>query len=189
MSTQTLNGKPRKQLSDQLDRLDGIIDLLAEGLPQAVADAAREGTRQAVKDAIVEILSNPDLRAMLTPLAPTPSPQPVYAPPPVPEAVPAGPSVWSRMREKVASARTAVAEKCKSAVTTVTTAARTLNSIVPLKRIAIIGTAAGAVVATVSYAAPHSVSAVIAGIGGAATAVAVQVGAWVRKSARLFGLA
>ena len=62
MSTATAtNGKPqRKQLSDQLDRLDGIIDALAEGLNGAVADAAREGTRLAVKDAIVEIMTNPE---------------------------------------------------------------------------------------------------------------------------------
>ena len=41
MSTSTTgpNGKPgRKQLSDQLDRLDGIIDCLAGGLSEAVAD-------------------------------------------------------------------------------------------------------------------------------------------------------
>ncbi|MFO0825298.1 MAG: hypothetical protein U0792_19615 [Gemmataceae bacterium] len=56
MSTTTLNGtalngntpvhaKPtqRKQLADQLDRLDEIIDGLAEGLPGAVTDAVREG--------------------------------------------------------------------------------------------------------------------------------------------------
>ena len=42
---------PRKQLADQLDRLDGILDALSEGLNGAVADAAREGTRLAVKDA------------------------------------------------------------------------------------------------------------------------------------------
>ena len=30
------NGRaPRKQLSDQLDRLDAIIDVLADGLPEA----------------------------------------------------------------------------------------------------------------------------------------------------------
>ena len=67
MSTATLtNGTARrKQLSDQLDRLDTIIDALADGLPGAVADAAREGTRQAVKDAVVEILTNPELRHLL----------------------------------------------------------------------------------------------------------------------------
>ena len=41
MPETTTNGKPkRKQLSEQLDRLDGIIDVLAEGLNKAVADAA-----------------------------------------------------------------------------------------------------------------------------------------------------
>ncbi|MCE9562625.1 MAG: hypothetical protein K8U57_11300 [Planctomycetes bacterium] len=34
-ATATMNGKPqRKQLADQLDRLDSIIDALAEGLPR-----------------------------------------------------------------------------------------------------------------------------------------------------------
>ena len=67
------NGRaPRKQLSDQLDRLDAIIDVLADGLPEAVADACREGARQAVKDAVVEILTNPELRALLDALAPAP---------------------------------------------------------------------------------------------------------------------
>ncbi len=32
MSTATKNGTPRKQLSEQLDRLDGVIDALDEGL-------------------------------------------------------------------------------------------------------------------------------------------------------------
>jgi hypothetical protein len=41
----TTNAKPpRKQLSDQLDRLDSILDGLGDGLNGAVADAAREGS-------------------------------------------------------------------------------------------------------------------------------------------------
>ena len=68
MTETTTNGRPkRKQLSEQLDRLDGIIDVLAEGLNKAVADAAREGTRLAVKDAILEILTNPELRSLIAP--------------------------------------------------------------------------------------------------------------------------
>ena len=61
------NGKSRKQLSDEIDRLDGVIDVLAEGLPGAVTDACREGARAAVKDAIIEIVTNPELRALLAP--------------------------------------------------------------------------------------------------------------------------
>ena len=41
-----------EQLSDQLDRLDGILDVLADALPQAVADACKEGARQAMKEAV-----------------------------------------------------------------------------------------------------------------------------------------
>lgn len=47
------NGKPaRKQLADQLDRLDSLIDCLAEGLNQAVADACRDGARAAVREGL-----------------------------------------------------------------------------------------------------------------------------------------
>jgi hypothetical protein len=77
MTAATPNSRPtRKQLADQLDRLDGIIDALADGLQQAVADAAREGTRLDVKDAIVEILTNPELRALLASQVPPPPPAP-----------------------------------------------------------------------------------------------------------------
>src|SRR6476619_7557448 len=72
MSTAVTNGKPRKQLSDQLDRLeeqlqrhDQVLDALSEGLNGAVADAAREGTRTAVKDAVIELLTDPGLRTAL----------------------------------------------------------------------------------------------------------------------------
>src|SRR2546425_10412044 len=73
MSTTMTNGKPqRKQLSDQLDRLDeqmarqdSILDALAEGLNQAVADAARDGVKEAVTGAVIELLTNIDLRVAL----------------------------------------------------------------------------------------------------------------------------
>src|SRR5436305_4270712 len=94
----TTNGKPqRKQLSDQLDRLDGIIDCLADGLNQAVADAAREGTRLAVKDAIVEILTNPDLRAAVRAAGEAAGPP-----------TDARPNFWQRLKAKAAAATAAV---------------------------------------------------------------------------------
>src|SRR6266487_4294209 len=109
MSTTIINGKPRKQLSDQLDRLDGIIDALAEGLNGAVADAAREGTRLVVKDAIVEILTNPELRALLASAQPQPAPQPKK------------PGLWNRLKAKLAAAREAfksAAQKVKMVIAT-----------------------------------------------------------------------
>ena len=62
-ATMFLNGKPRKQLSDQLDRMDEILDVLGEGLTGAVVDAMKAGTALAVKQALVEILTNPELLA------------------------------------------------------------------------------------------------------------------------------
>ena len=49
-TTPTKNHKPRRQLADQLDRMDGIIDALSDGLNEAVADAARDGARVAVRE-------------------------------------------------------------------------------------------------------------------------------------------
>jgi hypothetical protein len=63
MNSTAPNHKPqRKQLSDQLDRFEQILDGLSEGLNDAITDAARAGTTMAVKDAVIEILTNAELR-------------------------------------------------------------------------------------------------------------------------------
>src|SRR5580692_6931637 len=96
-TTATLNGKPqRKQLSVQLDRMDSIIDALAEGLPEAVAAACKEGAREAVKDAIIEIFTNPDLRALIATVRAEPNPMVTS---PAPE-VPRKPNHWQRFKAK-----------------------------------------------------------------------------------------
>lgn len=76
MNTTAVNGHgPRKSLAAQLDRLDGIIDTLAEGLTGAVADAVRDAVtaavRQAVEQVLREVLGNPVLlRSLAVQLAP-----------------------------------------------------------------------------------------------------------------------
>src|SRR5215212_1384505 len=71
MSTTRMNGSgtPRKQLSDQLDRLDAVIDALDEGLKGAVADAVREAVTVAVNEAVqavlVQVLTNPEMQRMM----------------------------------------------------------------------------------------------------------------------------
>src|SRR5580692_509468 len=101
----TLNGRPqRKQLSDQLDRLDTIIDALAEALPGAVADACREGARAAVKDAIVEILTNAEFQSLLSKVRPE-IVIPVPAPTPGQTSVSRKSNHWERFKAKIAAAR------------------------------------------------------------------------------------
>jgi hypothetical protein len=81
MTAAMTNSRPdRKQLSDQLDRLDGILDGLSQALNEAVADAARQGVREAVKEAVVELLTNPDLKAALHRAStPADEPRPSFA--------------------------------------------------------------------------------------------------------------
>jgi hypothetical protein len=197
MSATTVNnGKPRKQLSDQLDRLDGIIDALAEGLNGAVADAAREGTRLAVKDAIVEILSNPELRALL---APQPAPA-APAPTPVPAAPePKTPGLWSRIKAKVAAARGAVAgavtkvkeaaiRRCVVAGDAVVALGRATGESLPVRRILLVGLGVGVVVGVACLVVPQTTAAVVGGAGAACTAVSAQVGNWLTRAARRVGL-
>jgi len=119
--TATLNGKPtRKQLSDQLDRLDGIIDVLADALPQAVADACKEGARQAMKEAMLELLSNPDVRRLLTGTT-APPPIPFQPPPPDPR-----PNWWEQVKEKVRQVKDAAVRRAKAAATATTGRAATI---------------------------------------------------------------
>jgi hypothetical protein len=66
MSATLTNNRPeRKQLSDQLDRLDSILDGLADALNESVREASRAGVREAVKEAVVELLTSADLRTAL----------------------------------------------------------------------------------------------------------------------------
>lgn len=192
-ATACTNGKPtRKQLADQLDRLDGIIDALAEGLNQAVADAAREGTRLAVKDAIVEIMTNPELRAMLVPHVPAPK-----TPDAPPE--PKKPGLWTRIKAKVAAARTAtvaavakvktaVAAKYAAVTATVATIGAAAGETLPVRRALGVALGIGLVVALACYQMPETMSAAVAGVGAACTTAFAQVGSWLRRAARRVGI-
>jgi len=174
--TATLNGKPtRKQLADQLDRLDGIIDLLADALPQAVADACKEGARQAM----LELLSNPDVRALLAggrATAPPPPPLSDSPPPTDPK-----PSWWTRLKAKVGELKSAVAERSREVVTSVVSTAQLLATVLPWKRIALVAGVVGVTVGLVSLFCPPLVAAAVSAIGGAVTAIAAQVTGVLRK--------
>jgi uncharacterized protein YjeT (DUF2065 family) len=207
MSATLSNGRPhqqRKQLSDQLDRLDQMIDCLSEALPQAVADATREGTRAAVRDILAEVLRDPEIVARLrdalgvsTAAAPTPVTATSEAAP-VPAAV-AGTGFREQAKATTRGVTAIIAAKLKQAFAAIKARAqaakdraaqaiRAAKDVVPLRRFAMVAAAVGVSVAIVSYAAPQGFSAVISGIGGAAIAAGVQTYRWLRRSARSFGL-
>jgi hypothetical protein len=193
MTATATNGRPRRQLSDQLDRLDAqmeradaILDALAEGLNGAVADATREGTRVAVKDAVIELLVDPELRAAL---------HKATAPPAA-----ARPSVWARLRERARAlaARTrAIGRAALAALTAKAPAARRAGAAAigmgllawKVKKIVLVGLGVGAVVAGLAYLGGHHLAAVLSGLGAAVTTVAVRAGLWVRSAVGRLSLA
>ena len=187
MSTATQNGAPpRKQLADQLDRLDRVLDGLSEGLMGAITDAVRDGTRLAVKDAVVEILTDPALRAKLLQAA-SPSPAPSPAP------VEPKPGFWTRLKTSATNAWTSLTRKVadffrpavQAAAIVVAAASdpmRLLRWIRNLKHLLMVGAGTGLAVAAVSFLAPHIVSATLSGIAGGVAAVAVQASRWTRRA-------
>jgi hypothetical protein len=178
MTPATANGRPdRKQLSDQLDRRDRVIDLLATNLNEAVADACREGARLAVRDAVLELLTNPDLRVVVAGLAPA-------APPPPTETTPeARAGRWPHLRERVREAVAPAVTRVAAAAAAVVGTARLLTAVMPVRRFLAVGAGVGVAVGLVSYLCPHAVSAAASGVGGAGVAVAAQVGRWLRRPA------
>ncbi len=69
MSATMTNGKTRRTLAEQIDRLDRVLDGLVEGLNEAVAAAVREAAASAVQDAVrealLQVLTNPDVLTLL----------------------------------------------------------------------------------------------------------------------------
>jgi hypothetical protein len=81
MTTTNNTTRPRKSLADQIQRLDSILDGLSENLNEAVATAVKEAVTTGVQQAIVEVLTNPELQQLLHPPTTPPPPPPPPAPP------------------------------------------------------------------------------------------------------------
>jgi hypothetical protein len=108
--------RPRKNLADQIDRLDGILDGLSENLNDAVATAVQQAVTAGVQQAVVEVLTNPELQHLLHPSAP-PNLTPVHAPAP-PESTGGG-GLLSGLWRSVRSTAGRVAEAAGRAASAV----------------------------------------------------------------------
>src|SRR3954470_12097533 len=70
MNAMSLNGHKRPTLSEQIERLDGILDGLADNLNQAIADAVKE----AIQCVLKEVLNNPEVLGRVQTVIPSPAP-------------------------------------------------------------------------------------------------------------------
>lgn len=84
-TTMNSNGQQRKTLAAQIDRLDTMLDGLADNLNDAVAEAVKGAVALAVQEAVravlTEAMSNPVLLARLRATAPVTQPANVVATP------------------------------------------------------------------------------------------------------------
>ncbi len=181
MSDATINnGRQRKQLSEQLDRLDVILDGLADALNQSVADAVRDVVGAVVKDAVTttirEVLGNPDLlRAALAKHGQFPHEQPAQ----VPQRRTLGGALKALCR-KAREAASATGKALGSAwswalgklaaVATATKKAIALACMCP--RTSVAALAAGVVTGVAVYYAGPVVAGVLCGLGSAAATTA-----------------
>lgn len=188
LTTATMsNARPRRQLADQLDRFDAILDGLGEALNSSVADAAREGVRMAVKDAVIELLTDPTLRSQLH--------QATAPERPSDERANQGGTFWHRLKtgaeralEAVAQAASkateAVVASAKATIQTVVDGARALRTMGSMKRLIVLGVGVGATLGLASLLAPHAVAAGLTAVSSALAAGACQISVWTRRTIR-----
>ena len=143
-----------------------------------MAAAAREGTRQAVKDAILEIVTNPELRALLQP--PTSTTPPDSGPS---EPATVKPSLWSRIKARLAIARNAILERTRIAKSIAVETVKAITRVVPVPRIVLL-LSIGMLAGVAMHFAPAGLSAAIAFVAAAVTANVVRTGHWLKRSAR-----
>jgi hypothetical protein len=154
----------------------------------AVADAAREGTRLAVKDAVIEIVTDPTLRARLhQATAPEPGNQPARTA--------NQPGFWARLKAHAARAAHAVGQSTCNVVRSAASvvkrvaanaieAVRSLGRFSGLKRLALAGLGTGIAFAITAIIAPRAVAATLSAASSAVAAAAVKVGLWTRRTVR-----
>jgi hypothetical protein len=102
MTLTNTTSSPRKNLADQIDRLDSILDGLAENLNEAVATAVQQAVaaavQEAVKLAVIEVVTNAELQQLLRPMPPQAEAQTTNRPG----------GLWRAMRDAVVRAGQAV---------------------------------------------------------------------------------
>jgi hypothetical protein len=180
MTATTVNGNARKSLAEQIDRLDDILGGMAEGLQGAVADAVKQAVTVAVQEAVrgvlAELLTNPDLMALLRGAVPAAAQATLQAA--GPDARPAAPPRLARVKSWVGGKVRGLWGACRAAALVARRfVARCRARLAMARRFKgqLLASAGVGVLAEVAacYAGPW-LSALAGGHGGFATALAMH---------------
>jgi hypothetical protein len=196
MSLTNTNGRVRKSLAEQIDRLDRVLDGLAEGLNEAVAQAVREAVGIAVKEAVqavlTEVLANPEvlekLRGVASPAAALPAAEPSQSR--LGELLT---GCWNWIGARVQAVRQVIsnglewsgqifAACCRLARICSAAALSRIRALrcVALQLLTAIGV--GVAVGTATYFAGPWLAVAVSAMGGFAMTLAVHAGIWLRRT-------
>jgi hypothetical protein len=185
------NGRARKSLADQIDRLDHILDGLAGALNEAVIAAVQ----QAVRGVLTELLADPMIRTALAGTAPAAT-APTLSP---------GRHVgawlarcWSGIRaglQALVRAGLGAGRRLRDAGHTLVHAAgrpllQVWRGVLLLRRCrgpVLVALTAGAVTGLAAYLLGPWLAAAAGGVGGFTSMLALQTGLWFRRLAKGMG--
>ena len=200
MTTNTAtNSRRRPTLSEQIDRLDSVLDGLADNLNEAVADAVRSAVGAAVREAVTatlaELRTNPEVLARLRDLAMSVAPMPAAPAEPTSKK----PTLWDRLGQLWQAVRGRLAglrARCgaglqragsglgglwRGAVQRCAAVWGRCRALAAYKYEFLTALTVGGTVAFVAWYAGPSLAALLSGVGGFCTSLAVQGWLWFRR--------
>jgi hypothetical protein len=191
MTPMITNGRSRKSLADQLDRLDRILDGLGDALHAAVADAVQ----QAVRGVLTGLLADPMIRTALAGTVPTAT-APTLSP--VRHVGAWLARCWNGVRaglQALVRAGLGAGHRLHDAGHTLVHAAgrpllQVWRGVVLLRRCRgplLAAVAAGFVTGLAAWLAGPWLAAAAGGVGGFTTTLALQMGLWLRRLAKGMG--
>jgi hypothetical protein len=188
MTTTTENGRRRPSLSEQIDRLDSILDGLADALNEAVATAVKEAVGLAVKEAVqvvlAEVLANAEVLTRLRGAAAGATPAANGAARPN-----ALKSFLGRIRRFASSSLQACASVPRRVANLLATGWRRLGALRQFKVPLLTAVGVGAAVGAGAYFAGPYVAAMAGWLAGFTATLFVHAALWLRRTADgVFGL-
>jgi len=180
----------RRSLSQEIDRLDQMLDGLAEAIPATIAESVKEAVSTAVAEAVritlLELASNPSILAMLRPAPASQTVNPNDRGP-KPGSGRIGntiATIWKGAMNKVKAAGRAIAAPFRGAVQNI----RSVNRFWSLRRPVIIALGIGAVVGVAGALSAPWLAGILSGVGAAGTTVGAQFITWSRRVYANFGI-
>ena len=188
------NGRQRRSLNETIGHLDQLIDGLSSAIPETIRDTLKEevgaAVSEGVRTALTDILTNPEVLALLRH---TLAPEPLMAVPVTPTRPPLFPGVLGTLLGATRAAGTWAWQQLKRAGGAVAgLACRVAHKLVALRqqlqalrqvrKPLLLALAIGGLAAAVALFAPHWVAATLSGLGGLCATLTVQLGLWLRRS-------